>query len=167
MIYGLVDPRTGLVRYIGKANDPAERLKGHIRDARRHSRPVSLWIRELLESSLRPEVRVLEVAEDWQEAERRLIAVSRARGDALLNLAAGGNQPFATTEQRQRNANRLNASLRADPRRARARFLKARMMRALNEGGVNNRVRFMLRIAAAVDPEQFGAFADVPYRTAA
>lgn len=29
-IYALSDPRTGEVRYVGKANDPKGRLRGHL-----------------------------------------------------------------------------------------------------------------------------------------
>lgn len=31
-IYGLIDPLSGEIRYVGKANDPARRLRGHLRE---------------------------------------------------------------------------------------------------------------------------------------
>jgi hypothetical protein len=42
IIYGLFDPRTGELRYVGKARDPQKRLKGHL--AARRRTPVYDWI---------------------------------------------------------------------------------------------------------------------------
>jgi hypothetical protein len=46
-IYGLLDPRDGKLRYIGKAVCAAKRLKSHLRDARKRDTPVYRWINEL------------------------------------------------------------------------------------------------------------------------
>lgn len=98
-IYGLFDKAGGL-RYIGKANCCKARLRGHMRDALRRNTPLYAWIKKHGE----PEMRVLESdCTDWREAERRLIAEARARGDKLLNLADGGDQPFCPPETRKRN----------------------------------------------------------------
>lgn len=109
-IYGLVDPRDGRVRYIGKANDTRKRLAGHLRDARRRSTPVYAWVRKLGALGLKPEARVLERVEGdgWKDAERRLIAEHRALGP-LLNVADGGDEPACPIEVRRANAARLNA----------------------------------------------------------
>lgn len=41
-IYALADANTGEIRYIGKANDPAKRLQGHMSDSiRRESRSTA------------------------------------------------------------------------------------------------------------------------------
>jgi hypothetical protein len=114
-IYGLVDPRTGVVRYVGKANDSAKRLKTHIRDARRRNSPVHCWIRKLAGVGLTPEMRVLEAVEgDWREVERRLIAEYRAAGK-LLNVADGGDEPMCPPDVRAANARQLNAKRASDP----------------------------------------------------
>lgn len=103
-IYGLYD-KAGRLRYIGKANNPVERLKGHMRDGRKRKTPLYDWIRKHGE----PEMRVLESdCVDWKEAERRLIREARERGEKLLNLADGGDQPFCPTEVRSENAKKLN-----------------------------------------------------------
>ncbi|MEG7747629.1 hypothetical protein U2065_14910, partial [Listeria monocytogenes] len=47
-------------------------------------------------------LKVLEVTEEWEQAERRLIAEARERGERLLNLADGGDQPQTTPDQLQR-----------------------------------------------------------------
>jgi|SRR5215217_2940168 len=102
-IYALIGPHDGAVRYIGKANDSAKRLKSHLRDARRRKTPVYDWINMLAKSGMRPTFRVLEIADDWVEAERRLIAEARSRGERLLNVADGGDEPFCSPEVRAAN----------------------------------------------------------------
>jgi len=98
-IYGLFD-KDGLLRYVGKANNPAQRLKGHIRDSLKKNTPLYAWMRK----HGVPEMRVLEAnCVDWKEAERRLIREARERGDKLLNVADGGDQPFCPVEVRREN----------------------------------------------------------------
>lgn len=90
-LYGLYDPRTGALRYIGKASDPANRLKRHCRPgvAAMHL-PVARWSVELTKIGLSPRMEVLTWAHDWETAERRLIAAHRKAGADLLNVARGG-----------------------------------------------------------------------------
>lgn len=93
-IYALNDPRDGHVRYIGKADDVARRLREHISG---HARPsTSKWIEELSRRGLEPTMTILAtVAKSrWQEAEKFQIALFRSRGYDLLNLAPGGNAPY-------------------------------------------------------------------------
>jgi hypothetical protein len=109
-IYGLYDPDSGELRYVGKANNAQKRLKTHILD-RHLKRPVCRWINSLVEHGKAPVMRVLETcpSEQWEETERRLIAEYRKTG-ALLNLADGGSEPFQTKEQRQQAAKASNAA---------------------------------------------------------
>ena len=102
-IYELSHPVTLEVRYIGKANDPAARLKSHMRDARRRNTPLYCWVRRLRAEGLTPAMRVLEWVEDWEKAEIRHIAERRAKGERLLNLADGGDEPHCPPEQRIKN----------------------------------------------------------------
>lgn len=107
-IYGLVDPRCGTVRYIGKANDIQGRLQKHISESRTLNRPVNCWVKKLLSLGLKPQVVLLEAADDWVEAERRLIAEYRLKG-RLLNLADGGDQPSCPREVRVANAAKMQS----------------------------------------------------------
>lgn len=103
-IYGLYDAH-GNLRYIGKANCPRKRLKSHMADARRRTTPLYKWIK----ANGQPEMRVLsDDCEDWVAEERRLIAEARERGDDLLNLAPGGNQPYCPIEIRRDNCRKMN-----------------------------------------------------------
>lgn len=108
-IYGLVDPRDGEIRYIGKADCAAKRLKSHMRDSRRRNTPVYCWIRKLVDLEMMPLIVVIDTVPDheWMDAERRIIAVARARNLKLLNLADGGNMPLCPPEVRAENARKL------------------------------------------------------------
>lgn len=114
-IYALCDPDTGEIRYIGKANNSKRRLASHIRDSRRKNMPVHGWIRKLVDSGKMPELIVIELTYDWCEAERRLIAKSRARGDRLLNVADGGNEPHCPRDVRVANATLVNDDRASNP----------------------------------------------------
>lgn len=93
-IYGLVDPRDGELRYIGKSVDLPRRMKTHL--ARRGLTPTRhscCWLIGLLDAGLEPMPVVLEVVPhggDWQTAERKWIARYRKEGARLTNLVDGG-----------------------------------------------------------------------------
>jgi hypothetical protein len=93
-IYVLKDPRTGAIRYVGKTNNPARRLRSHICGNPRDNTPKAHWLRELQGCGLEPVMTVVEIATDWHEAERRWIREQRASGASLLNLSEGGNVIF-------------------------------------------------------------------------
>ncbi len=92
-IYALIDPRSNLVRYIGKADNPKARKNGHLRDVREKTicHRVS-WIRGLLNEGLKPEIKVLFTPkkENWQEVERQVIAHYRQFCN-LVNMTDGGD----------------------------------------------------------------------------
>lgn len=91
-IYSLIDPRDDEVKYVGKTKDLAERLKSHLKDAKRSNTPKNAWLLKLRRLGLKPQVEVLEeVAEsDWELAERRWIRKFRREGCFLKNVSDGG-----------------------------------------------------------------------------
>lgn len=94
IIYGLADPRTGALRYIGKTKSSIHRRKmAHINDVRRGRVyiPRHKWISELLLLGLEPEVFEIEHTQDWREAEQFWIAYFKFVGCELLNATAGGD----------------------------------------------------------------------------
>ena len=101
-IYALLDPRTGLVRYIGKTRNPAKRMEGHVSPGRHSRTPVAKWSRMLRGEGLRPEMMVLEWVDDWQSAERGWIQHGRDEGVSLLNVAKGGLDMAHIVEHRGR-----------------------------------------------------------------
>lgn len=91
-IYALVDPRTDEIRYIGKSIRPKERLWNHCNEKSVTWR--TNWIREVLSSGHRPQLRILEelaVGTDWQESERQWIAKGKELGWRLTNCTSGGD----------------------------------------------------------------------------
>jgi hypothetical protein len=84
VVYGLVDPDTHLVRYIGAARTKAlkQRFSHHISDAKRHpskSRKTE-WIFGLVLRGLLPELRIMEQCHGWniEECEQKWIRQLRS-----------------------------------------------------------------------------------------
>lgn len=109
LIYGLVDPRTRLVRYVGLASKGLKRARVHRVPARLAARShKNSWIKALLAAGLDYEVVVLEADPgDLQGAERFWIAYGRACGWPLTNMTDGGDgvlNPSADTRARRAQA---------------------------------------------------------------
>lgn len=113
-IYGLYDPDTGELRYIGKTcHTPAVRLKGHLRNAERGARThLCNWLRSL---DRPPHYKVLKTTtlEALNAAEVSMIRWHRSRGTALTNTTDGGDGGATTRgrvwsqEDRERHSRRL------------------------------------------------------------
>lgn len=94
-IYGLWDPRNYQLRYIGKADNPLDRLKNHIEEAKHSNVKTykSNWIRQLLSEGLEPYIEILEevLIDNWQEAEIAWIEECKKFGLKLTNKTNGGD----------------------------------------------------------------------------
>jgi hypothetical protein len=95
-IYGLVDPRTTFIHYIGKSSIGMDRPREHMRasELRHDTTRKSVWIRQLLADGITYEIKVLEYVADKErlnEAERRWIAHGRQANWPLTNLTDGGD----------------------------------------------------------------------------
>jgi hypothetical protein len=106
-IYGLIDPRVGVVRYVGKTGmRPQARLNSHITAARRSERSHRRsWIRSLLRDNVVPRLVVIDEVDDSNanEAESAWIAYyGRLPGYHLTNGTAGGDSGKMTDETRAR-----------------------------------------------------------------
>ncbi len=91
-IYGLMDPDSGAVRYIGKSVRPVERLGNHMNERSKCHR--SNWLQSLRAQGKRPDLVLFEQIEGdwpWQESERYWIARGRAEGWPLTNCTDGGD----------------------------------------------------------------------------
>lgn len=94
-IYALNDPETGECRYVGKADDPHDRLfgsNGHLYECKTETHHRANWINSLLARGLRPLLEILqEVPKNaWPLWERVWIKTSRAIGMNLTNGTEGG-----------------------------------------------------------------------------
>lgn len=95
IIYGLVDPRTLLVRYIGLSTSGLYRPRSHTK-TRELSKPShkNNWIKSLIAAGLRYTVVVFDetVSRDaLPDLERWWITYGRALGWSLTNLTEGGD----------------------------------------------------------------------------
>lgn len=90
-IYGLCDPDTGELRYIGKSNNPKKRLSNHLTSRFKSHR--TSWIQSLLTKGRRPKLEILlEVPEvEWEFWEKDLIKTFREGGADLVNTSSGGD----------------------------------------------------------------------------
>lgn len=98
-IYALVDPRDGCVRYVGKADDPRWRLNRHV-VARHETSRKAQWVCELWDSSLRPQLKVLEDVDalDWKTSERSWIALLKPDMNTMPGGQGGGRVGPITPE---------------------------------------------------------------------
>jgi len=65
-LYGLIDPRTDLCRYIGISEDPQKRLIQH--KSQSTTERVQAWFAELMAEGLYPLLRIFFVCVSWTEA---------------------------------------------------------------------------------------------------
>lgn len=94
-IYGLFCPVSDQIRYVGKADDPINRLTSHISAAKGnyYKHHTSRWLRKILSAGFAPRLVFLQQVEDgecWKEAERAWISRGRDLGWRLTNTAEGG-----------------------------------------------------------------------------
>lgn len=89
-IYGLCDPKTSELRFIGATVQPLkQRLAKHLQDEPNAS--LAYWIKSLGRQHLVPEIFELESVEpnNWREAHEYWIAYFRSVEADLLSLADG------------------------------------------------------------------------------
>lgn len=103
-IYGLQDPVTKQVRYIGATkNSLKTRLQGHLGNNDGTHRYH--WIKSLLSKGIRPEIFLIEKVkrDDWEESERFWISYFKYIGANLVNgTDGGGGIPFPSQDIRNR-----------------------------------------------------------------
>lgn len=94
-IYGLYDPTTRKLRYVGKTiNSLAGRLSQHITAAKKRNCHAACWVNSLLVLGHRPLIGLLDIVPDseWEFWEREYIQNYRERGYDLTNYSDGGDE---------------------------------------------------------------------------
>lgn len=87
-IYAMVDPRNGLVRYVGATTYALERRLVFHAHPRNPNQVMKDWIAELADLGLKPEMKVLEYAEGGLSGfarEQHWILQMHAEGNPLIN----------------------------------------------------------------------------------
>lgn len=99
-IYILIDPLTNHVRYVGKANDPKERFKGHMKESLKKNKDDEIiqnhkinWINKLKIKNLSPVLEIVDEVLDseWRFWETHYISLYKSWGFDLVNLTNGGD----------------------------------------------------------------------------
>lgn len=131
IIYGLIDPITLMIRYVGLSATGMRRPKSH-RNQRNSSVDTycARWVRNLIQSGLEYEIAVLEecgCVDQLPQAERWWIAYGRASGWPLTNLTDGGEgliNPSARTRLKISEAVRKRMATPESKQRARETALR-------------------------------------------
>lgn len=97
-IYGLIDPDTNELRYIGKSVKPKIRLRKHISERNKHDSYKDRWVRKLYKEGKKPELLIIDevLKSDWQFWEIHYISYFKGIGCRLTNGTIGGDQPPST-----------------------------------------------------------------------
>lgn len=95
-IYGLFDPETGAIRYIGRSWNVDNRYKSHC--FTRDRSPKAQWVKSLAAQGQRPDVAVLQECADANEAKTAeydwIMKVIDAGGDLLNARYVGCENPY-------------------------------------------------------------------------
>jgi len=96
LVYGLTDPRTGEVRYIGKSTVGLRRPRIHALPCSLHKGPgthKNVWIKSLLREGVTPGIAILDTcpsADSLSQREIEIISMYKAAGANLTNGTRGG-----------------------------------------------------------------------------
>jgi hypothetical protein len=120
VVYGLHDPRTNELRYIGKTTYGVyRRMRNHYRSARiGRNTHVAHWLASLEREGLAPTVRILDTClfpELLNDIERQWIANARKRGARLTNLTDGGEGALGRRQSEEAKA-RISAAAKGNTR---------------------------------------------------
>jgi len=109
VIYGLTDPRSTCVRYIGQTRDPFERYAGHCRHQPYSRDPRVRWIRELRQNGLKPGLIELEVVPESDAAavEHFWISSLRSAGASLFNISDGQDTVWTPASRAKLSARKV------------------------------------------------------------
>lgn len=111
-IYGLVDPKTNELRYVGKSVNPLVRLRKHISERNVHDTYKDRWLRKLYDLSIKPELIIIDEVKhnQWQFWERFYINYFKSIGCSLTNTTIGGDEPPSTKGRKHTDDTRQKMS---------------------------------------------------------
>lgn len=141
-IYGLSDPRTGELRYVGKTTMTLRRrLNAHVGHCTPPTDARERWLAELLAAGLRPECFCIEEVEgDGREEEEHYIASLRLAGCDLFNVNKGARLPMSARaaisvrHSLRRHSPETRAKISAANARRETDWAQIERLRAMNIG---------------------------------
>jgi group I intron endonuclease len=92
-IYCLKDSIDNKIKYIGKSDNPNDRLKNHIKKHKYTKSFKNNWIKKLIEKNFKPILEIIEVVpfSEWSFWEKYWISQFKYWGFILYNLTDGGD----------------------------------------------------------------------------
>lgn len=98
-IYGLVDPFSKDIRYVGKTDNPKHRHRVHLKCV--NDTHKDRWIKALLKNGDYPSMMILEIVkfDEWQEKERYWISLLNNKGCLLTNSSQGGQGTLSPSDE--------------------------------------------------------------------
>jgi len=111
-IYGLIDPSTNELRYVGKSISPKTRLRKHISERNLHDTYKDRWLCKLHDNKLKPEIIILDIVDEseWVFWEQHYISYFKCLGCRLTNATLGGDQPPSTKGRKHSEESKLKMS---------------------------------------------------------
>lgn len=112
-IYVLIDPDTKEVRYVGKTNNPKERLKAHLNKARDKGTHKRNWLNKLRKERKKPLFEIVDEVdiEKWKEREKHWIDHFISMGCNLVNdmscIGNGNTKGNKTSFKKGHNAKKV------------------------------------------------------------
>lgn len=94
IVYALVDPRNGQIRYVGKSTVGRKRARAHLRTSLTERTHKASWVRQLLNLGMVYDIVILERVEEPGQlafAEKKWISALRFAGARLTNMTDGGD----------------------------------------------------------------------------
>lgn len=145
-IYTLSDPKTGLVRYIGKTNNIKNRLKRHLNNnSLSTTTKKNNWIISLLRNNLIPIIGVLDEinSEEIDFYEKFYISLFKSWGFDLLNSTDGGDG-YDWSGRKHKKESNLKNKINSPSRKSVAQLdLDGNIIKkyhSLREAGLNNNI---------------------------
>ena len=97
-IYGLYNPQTMKIRYIGRTKQKLnKRLNTHICRSKNNNSYNANWIKSLIKDGIRPRIKLLQVVEGWEEShiiEKKLIQKHLVRHRLVNGDDRGPGNPY-------------------------------------------------------------------------
>lgn len=93
-IYGLICPKSGLVRYVGTTKRYlSERLWRHLNPPKKYNDRKQKWINSLKKEGLSPKIILIEETTKTKQLDRESYWIDFYKWNDLFNMNSGGNKP--------------------------------------------------------------------------
>ena len=92
-IYGLIEPITGQIKYIGKTKQLLQkRLSAHLAECNKSNTKKNTWLKSIKKKGLKPKIEELDLVleSEWEFWEQYWISQFKAWGFELKNTDGGG-----------------------------------------------------------------------------